>query len=271
MNILPLEPSFDDLPLMSARDEGVEDIFPAEFLDHYEVISYRNAARILQTACRPEFEEIIATLARFRIRTQDIVDGGGNKSRIALAMDDLLVPCGWHETRIIGDVRVTKVTRIPDGKRTVEKRETFRIKGAVDGHKIDFVKGRVALDMEWNSKDQTFDRDLYAVRAFYETNIVTAGVLLTRSASLAPVFAEIHDRVSIANFKSKFGASTTWMPKLTYRLDAGRAGGCPILAIGIKPAVIADFEDWKSANPVIRRTALDTTGIVGNADSGEDG
>ena len=259
--LLP-DPPFDELPLMSARDTGIEGVFPAGFLDRYEVISYRNAARILQTACPDEFAEIIATLSQFSIATQDIVDGGGNKSRIAIAMDGLLVPQGWHETRIVGDLRVTKVTRLPDGKKTVERREVFQIKGAVDGHKIDFVKGRVALDMEWNSKDQTFDRDLYAVRAFYETNIITAGVLLTRSASLGPVFKEIHDRVNIANFKSKFGASTTWMQKLTYRLDAGRAGGCPILAIGIKPGVIADFGAWKAANPILRRSALDAKALL---------
>lgn len=35
------------------------------------------------------------------------------------------------------------------------------IKGYIDGHNIDFVKGKVAFDLEWNSKDQTFDRDLW--------------------------------------------------------------------------------------------------------------
>lgn len=30
-----------------------------------------------------------------------------------------------------------------------------------NGHNIDFLKGRVAFDLEWNSKDQTFDRDLF--------------------------------------------------------------------------------------------------------------
>ena len=31
----------------------------------------------------------------------------------------------------------------------------------------------------------------------------------------------------------KYGASTTWIGKLTYRLDSRRNGGCPVLAIGI--------------------------------------
>ena len=35
------------------------------------------------------------------------------------------------------------------------------------------------------------------------------------------------------DLKSKYGASTTHMRKLPPRLDAGRNGGCPVLAIGI--------------------------------------
>ncbi|MEL7097184.1 MAG: BglII/BstYI family type II restriction endonuclease, partial [Pseudomonadota bacterium] len=39
----------------------------------------------------------------------------------------------------------------------------------------------------------------------------------------------------------KYGASTTWMGKLLYRLDAGRNGGCPVLAVGIKPVCVSDY------------------------------
>lgn len=38
--------------------------------------------------------------------------------------------------------------------------------------------------------------------------------------------------------KQKYGASTTWMGKLLYRLNAGRHGGCPVLVFGIKPDII---------------------------------
>lgn len=43
----------------------------------------------------------------------------------------------------------------------------------------------------------------------------------------------------------KYGASTTWMGKLLYRLDSRRNGGCPILAIGIKKPCIVD---WREEN-----------------------
>jgi len=53
------------------------------------------------------------------------------------------------------------------------------------------VKKRVAFDVEWNSKDQTFDRDLYAFRAFHECDLIDAAVLLTRSGSLNAVFEKL--------------------------------------------------------------------------------
>lgn len=257
--------------MVSARDADLSGVFPEGFESLYEVHSYRNAARILANSRQSEFREIVDTLMQFRFSTHDIVVGGGNKSKIAIGMEEKLKPLGWLETRIVGDLQVRRITRIPapidkkKGVKTVEKEDLYRIPGFVDGHKVDFVKGRVAFDMEWNSKDQTFDRDLYAMRAFYECNVIDAGVLLTRSADLVPLFEQISARVDIANFKSKFGASTTWMKKLTYRLDAGRAGGCPILALGIRPALISDFDEWKRTHPEKRKAApLDIEEAAGN-------
>jgi CRISPR-associated protein Csd2 len=136
----------------------------------------------------------------------------------------------WFETRIRGDLVVTIETHTDDG---TEKTET-RLDDFMDGHKVDFVKNRVAFDLEWNSKDQTFDRDLYAFRAFHEAGVISAAVLLTRSADLNDVFKAL-------GVMPKYGASTTWMGKLLYRLKAGRNGGCPVLVIGITPKLI---EDW---------------------------
>ena len=134
---------------------------------------------------------------------------------------------------------------------------TNTLEGYVDGHKIDYVKGRVALDMEWNSKDQTYDRDLAAFRLFHECGHISVGVLLTRSEKLNPTFNVIPKldkqgsvvRDSNGNpipCKSKYGASTTWMGKLLYRLNTGRQGGCPVLVFGITPELISD---WPTSTP----------------------
>lgn len=105
--------------------------------------------------------------------------------------------------------------------------EERRLEKFLDGHKIDYVKNRVAFDLEWNSKDQTFDRDLYAFGAFYQANIIDAAILITRSEELNDIFKSL-------DVMKKYGASTTWMGKLLYRINANRSNGCPVLALGIK-------------------------------------
>jgi len=252
--------------IIRARDSDIPlDVFPSGFLELYEVLSYRNALHILYRACGEEFDQIVKALMDFRIDTMDMVRPGGNKSKVAIKMERLLHPLGWTETSIEADLDITRVSHVA---RTRKKKTTklYRIPGFVAGHKIDFVKGRVAFDMEWNSKDQTFDRDINAVRALYECNIVAAGVLLTRSADLVPLFREIQSRVDIKDFKSKYGASTTWMGKLTSRLDAGRAGGAPILALGIRRSVVSDFDTWKAEHPPKRDAVFSIDQPVGGDD-----
>lgn len=101
------------------------------------------------------------------------------------------------------------------------------------------MKNGVAFDLEWNSKDQTFDRDLYAFRTFFECQEIEVGVLMTRSADMNRAIAAL-------NVSKKYGASTTWMGKLLYRLKSGRSGGCPVLAFGIKSNRVDGWDDEHS-------------------------
>jgi hypothetical protein len=187
---------------------------------------------------------------------------GGNESEIPKLLAAALRPQGWYETIIQGDlvVRLTWRQQIGVTKKGKPKFETkFREakrERYLDGHKLDFVKRRVAFDMEWNSKDQTFDRDLYAFNAFFLSGVIDVGVLVTRGQSLTPVLKKLGQalkRNGEPEFKmvdgervprmthEKYGASTTWWGKLVYRLNAGRNGGCPVLAVGITPACISDW------------------------------
>jgi len=218
---------------------------PQDLRDLYEVHSYRHAASILWNSHPNEFREIADALRAFRLTRADIQAAGGNESDIVKRMTALLRPLDWHETRISADLAVIKEIRRKVERRSKtgnvryesqKERITVDIPNFVDGHKVDFVKNRVAFDMEWNSKDQTFDRDLYAFRTFYDCSLISAGILLTRGASLNRVFDVMGDDV-----KKKFGASTTWMGKLLFRLNAGRNGGCPVLVFGITPRVMTDW------------------------------
>jgi hypothetical protein len=152
-------------------------------------------AAILANSFPAELAEIEAALLAFRITQRDIGMPGGNESDMPKKFSRTLRPVGWVESRIQGDllVRMQEYDELflPSGKvKKVKRSESTprMIENFIDGHKIDYVKGRVAFDLEWNSKDQTFDRDLYALRAFHECGLISAGVMVTRSEKLNPVF-----------------------------------------------------------------------------------
>ncbi|MFT7722644.1 MAG: BglII/BstYI family type II restriction endonuclease [Roseateles sp.] len=231
----------------------IERYIGAEVRALYEVFSYRHAAAILANSFPEELRQIERALLDFRITTTDIGMPGGNESDMPKKFSRTLRPAGWVETRVQGDLLVRleeyeehfqvngKATKVKRGEQAPRVIENF-----IDGHKIDYVKGRVAFDLEWNSKDQTFDRDLYALRTFHECGLISAGVMVTRSASLNPVFQAVPQlnkdgSVAKGSVRAKYGASTTWMGKLLYRLNAGRHGGCPILVFGITPKLITDW------------------------------
>lgn len=208
---------------------------PQDLMDLYEVHNFRHAAEVLSTSYRPEFDELLTSLRDFRITLSDITDKGGNESEIPKRISKLLRPRGWFETRIQGDLMVTQTFRDESGPKSVERKIERRIEAFLDGHKVDYVKNGVAFDLEWNAKDQTFDRDLYAFRAFHDCGVIGAAVLVTRSGELNDVFKKL-------GVMQKYGASTTWTGKLLYRLKANRNGACPVLVFGIKPPLISD---WK--------------------------
>jgi len=219
----------------------VDEALPLELRQKFEIYSYRNAASILSASFPDQYREILAALQSFSITTEQIRTPGGSKSVIAKYVDTLF-GSDWRETRISADLHVKLMP--PKGSEVIS---SYVREGFLDGHRIDFVNGRVALDLEWNSKDQTYDRDLYAFSAFYDAGAIDVGVILTRGASLNNAFFRGLGKVLNKDgsdgggevFK-KYGASTTWMGKLLYRLDAGRNGGCPVLAVGITPACVSD-------------------------------
>lgn len=210
---------------------------PDHLTQKYEFHSYGHALEILSEAFPEEWSEIQNCLNRLVISTDDILRAGGNESPIPKKFDDILYPFGWREIRISGDLLIKMFPRRNAQRRGQFSSDPFEektIQGYIDGHNIDFLKNKVAFDLEWNSKDQTFDRDLLAMRTYFDCGIIDVGVIVTRSEELNEVFKRI-------NILSKYGASTTWMGKLTYRLESRRNGGCPILAIGIKKTCIEGY------------------------------
>lgn len=228
-----------------------EDI-PASVQEKFDLFSYNGAFEILKALHSEEFDEIMNALSGFQTTLDELKEQGGNESTIPKRFDDLLYSAKWEELKITADLLVHYAVRLNQKSKKFDplpdRDET--IKDYIDGHFVDFVKNRVALDLEWNGKDQTFDRDLMAFRAFYDAGIIDCAVLITRSESLNDIFRTVtytksgkNGKVSTEKLISKYGASTTWIGKLLTRLDAHRAGGCPVLAVGIRKEAVIDWSE----------------------------
>lgn len=216
----------------------VEKYVDQDIFTKYELFDYGHALEILHESFHKEWVEIQEALRKLTLTVADISKAGGNESPIPKKFDDVLYPYGWREIRISGDLIVKKYPRKTSQRRGRFSDEPFEIEtisGYIDGHNIDFLKNRVAFDLEWNSKDQTFDRDLMAMRTYFDCGLIDAGVIVTRSEELNDIFKEM-------GVMAKYGASTTWMGKLLTRLDSRRNGGCPILAIGIRKGCVEGYE-----------------------------
>ena len=187
-------------------------------------------------------DAILSILRNFTITQTEIRSPGGNRMSATERFAELARAEGFHqEVRIEADLLV----KLREGKGK-NPREIARIlrEDYIHNHLVDFWRGRVAFDYEWNSKDQTYDRDLYAFRSFFEAGVIDVGVIVTRELS-NDYFKSLgycldkNGNKTMETVAAKFGASTTGTHKLISRIAAGRSGGCPVLAIGILPGNIS--------------------------------
>jgi len=65
---------------------------------------------------------------------------------------------------------------------------------------------------------------------------IDLGIIVTRADELQTIFKELGRGGS-------FGESTTHMRKLIPKAEGGGAGGCPVIAFGISPALYVEDEE----------------------------
>lgn len=124
---------------------GLE-VIPEAIRTRYHVEERRHACAILAGDCPNELRDILDCLGQFELLRSEIQEGGGGKSKIAQRFDHFLKNRGWREKSV-------RVSRKVDDVDT--ESET---------HSVDFFKGRIAVEVEWNNKDPFFSRDLIAFR-----------------------------------------------------------------------------------------------------------
>lgn len=222
-------------------DETASRIFDGDLRSRYSLKSYRSATAVLEQRAPGELAAILNVLRAFTISRTEIRSPGGNRMQATERFARLAAEAGFHtEVRIEADLLVK--LRAGRGEKAPEIDRILR-EDYIHNHMVDFWRGRVAFDYEWNSKDQTYDRDLYAFRSFFEAGVIDVGVIVTRELS-NDFFKSLghcldkHGNPTSESVAAKFGASTTGTHKLISRIAAGRSGGCPVLAIGILPGNI---------------------------------
>lgn len=185
-------------------------LLPAFVRSHYEVRQWRHACAILKGDFPGEWNDIMEVLGEFRLLKSSILAPGGGLSLISQWFNKEFRQRGWQEkgfeTKIVVD------------------------KHAMDTptHKVDCVKDRVALELEWSNKDPFFDRDLNNFRLLFDLRAISVGVIITKSDEVSEVFKGLGQDVW-----DKYGWSSTWMRKLLPRIEGGGGGGCPIMVFGI--------------------------------------
>jgi hypothetical protein len=192
---------------------GIPDI-PEFIRVNYDVHESNHASAVLMTDFPNEWKDIVEILTAFKLRRSQILRPGGAKSDITKGLDDGFFARGWKE------MSVTTKMVVDDEHKEMRT------------HKIDCFKNRVGLELEWNSKDQTFIRDLNNFRILFELDRLSVGIIVSRAEELQGIFASLGKEIA-----NKYGASTTHLGKLLPRLRAGAADGCPVLVLGIKKSL----------------------------------
>lgn len=183
-------------------------LVPEDIRIRFDVREWRNGLAVLKTAYPAEFQDILDVLAKFKLTASSIVAAGGAKSPVAKGIDQRLYDRGWKEKKF--------------STATIVDEERFES----PTHKVDCLKGRVALEVEWNNKDPFYDRDLNNFRQLFGLRAIDVGVIITRASELQDIFDELGKG-------SSYGNSTTHLAKLLPRLEGGAGGGCPVVVFAI--------------------------------------
>jgi hypothetical protein len=222
------------------------EVLPQDILDRYQVMETGSAAKIIQAVCGDELSDIISVMRSFTLTSRLMLTPGGNRGPIPITFDGMLAELGWMEARV--DME-KKTYFFPGHSASIsaehepEKYEENLISRTYQrGYSIDNVKGRLAVDVEWNPKDGNLDRDFSAYRAWFDEGIIVAAILITRLHDSTKELTRsiwqnyITEHPQHANDRQPVDLSTTTTAnyeKAIQRIIRGDLGTCPILVFGV--------------------------------------
>jgi len=238
----------------------------------YRFFESYNAFTLLTNLHPDAYDNILSILNEFNIDANEIVSGGKNQSSITINLSNLFINHKWIKEAIgLNEQKITLFS----------KSDGYLDEVTLDAatHKVDFIKkfksGYIGIDIEWNSKDTSFDRDLTNFQWLYQFGLINFGIIITRAIyksdcetvlkkhyeKFMPYLPE--DLPKLVNYtvtsrsvkqiikksvkysvpeatakvlaSSKYGTTTTNFKKLRDKMNQGKAGFCPIFVITIEP------------------------------------
>lgn len=183
-----------------------------ELKNKFEFIDKNFAHTILMNEFQDAYKDLYEFCKKFELLKSEMLKGGGNESTIPKKVKKYFIDKGW------GNERKFKVTTSVDGE-TLDS----------SSYKIDLYheKNKIAFDIEWNSKDSVFNRDLSNFRILHEKNAINLAIIFTRTHK------DIMEIAKKLKIEHKYGASTTNSKKLLEKLELGILGKCPLFAVAI--------------------------------------
>ena len=211
------------------------DILPNVARNHWDFMETNSASAVLKSVCPREWADIVAVLSNYRLKPNSWLSPGGNRGDVAAQIDGAFSELGWREARL--DLKTTGYLFDKDGYQIDEMNAVYQ-----EGYLVDNLKGRVALDVEWNAKDGNIDRDLASYRSWHEAGLISAGVIITKDRKplldlARRLWANYQSTLPEGSRSSKLPvdlstSTTTSFDKFQLRVRRGVMGTCPVLIVG---------------------------------------
>ena len=229
----------------------------------FDIDAKNHALAILTTDFPAPLEELCDTLLSFRISCTELIRSGGGEASSTQRLRRALAEREWVKRKVV-------VKKVVDGQ------EKASVTHEID-HVRDDANGALALEIEWNNKDPFFDRDLENFKRLHAEGAISAGIVVTRGASMQSSMREIIlgcakargitgyrelsdlglsltprqignierrmdgdfvDAWSRVFVSDKFGTATTHWVKLKERVNRGVGNPCPLLLLGIPASAV---------------------------------
>ncbi|RAN78004.1 hypothetical protein B5P43_18405 [Bacillus sp. SRB_336] len=206
-------------------------IFSPDVLEKYTFLETRNAAAVFKASNPDHFDDLIKVLSDFHLYDADLLIPGGNRGQIPTRLDHAFEDEGWRAVRITTESALVGKMKASLSAKTYDI-DFLNSRVTNPGFEVDNMKGRVAIDVEWNAKDGNLDRDLAAYRSLYDMGLIDVAAMITRDHEGIRKLAG-EDLNSTDAYRRLGTTTTTNMTKLEDRMTRGDGGGCPFLGIGI--------------------------------------